>query len=82
MRAFDNRLIFPNLRHTRRILECGFGNGAWAIDVARANPGCEASTTFLPDVGDARDALIVMRWQRKFKDSPQLTMQAGIRSRY
>ncbi|KAK4100864.1 S-adenosyl-L-methionine-dependent methyltransferase [Parathielavia hyrcaniae] len=38
---FDNRLIFPPIPRPRRILDCGFGSGAWAIDVAEQYPGCE-----------------------------------------
>ncbi|KAK4238403.1 S-adenosyl-L-methionine-dependent methyltransferase [Achaetomium macrosporum] len=38
---FDNRLIFPPLPRPRRILDCGYGSGAWAIDVAEQYPECE-----------------------------------------
>ncbi|KAK4126302.1 S-adenosyl-L-methionine-dependent methyltransferase, partial [Parathielavia appendiculata] len=38
---FDNRLIFPPIPRPRRILECGSGSGAWAIEVAEQYPDCE-----------------------------------------
>ncbi|PKS08897.1 hypothetical protein jhhlp_003510 [Lomentospora prolificans] len=42
-RVFDNRLIFPPIRNPRRILDCGFGAGNWAIDVAERYPNCEVT---------------------------------------
>jgi hypothetical protein len=38
---FDNRLIFPPVPRPRRILECGSGSGAWAMEVAEQYPECE-----------------------------------------
>ncbi len=38
---FDNRLIFPTMPRPRRVLDCGYGSGAWAIEVAEQNPECE-----------------------------------------
>ncbi|KAK3292328.1 S-adenosyl-L-methionine-dependent methyltransferase, partial [Chaetomium fimeti] len=38
---FDNRLIFPPVPRPRRILECGSGSGAWAMEVAEQYPNCE-----------------------------------------
>ncbi|EGS21106.1 uncharacterized protein CTHT_0029470 [Thermochaetoides thermophila DSM 1495] len=38
---FDNRLIFPPIPNPQRILDCGYGSAAWAIDVARQYPECE-----------------------------------------
>ncbi|KAK4043338.1 hypothetical protein C8A01DRAFT_43655 [Parachaetomium inaequale] len=38
---FDNRLIFPPIPRPRRILECGSGSGAWAMEVAEQHPECE-----------------------------------------
>ncbi|KAL2834469.1 S-adenosyl-L-methionine-dependent methyltransferase [Aspergillus cavernicola] len=40
-RAFDNRLVFPPIPDLRRVLDCGYGTGSWAIDVAEQNPNCE-----------------------------------------
>ncbi|KAL2872320.1 class I SAM-dependent methyltransferase [Aspergillus lucknowensis] len=40
-RVFDSRLIFPPIRHLRTVLDCGYGAGSWAIDVAEQNPDCE-----------------------------------------
>ncbi|KAL2267536.1 hypothetical protein VTJ83DRAFT_4813 [Remersonia thermophila] len=38
---FDNRLLFPPISQPRRILDCGYGCGSWAIDVAEQYPECE-----------------------------------------
>ncbi|KAL2200433.1 S-adenosyl-L-methionine-dependent methyltransferase, partial [Corynascus similis CBS 632.67] len=38
---FNNRLIFPPIPRPRRILECGSGSGAWALEVAEQYPECE-----------------------------------------
>ncbi|KAG4420878.1 hypothetical protein IFR04_005962 [Cadophora malorum] len=40
-RVFDGRLVFPPIHRLRRILDCGYGTGAWASDVAEQNPRCE-----------------------------------------
>ena len=40
-RVFDGRLIFPPVTRPRRILDCGFGTGDWASEVAEQNPRCE-----------------------------------------
>ncbi|GAB0138897.1 hypothetical protein EsDP_00007118 [Epichloe bromicola] len=40
-RLFDNKLIFPPVDQPRRILDCGFGAGDWAIDVAKQFPESE-----------------------------------------
>ncbi|KAL2217874.1 S-adenosyl-L-methionine-dependent methyltransferase [Thermoascus aurantiacus ATCC 26904] len=40
-RVFDDRLIFPPIPKPRRILDCGYGAGAWAVDVAERYPNCE-----------------------------------------
>ncbi|KAF6837504.1 UMTA methyltransferase [Colletotrichum musicola] len=39
--VFENSLIFPPVTRPRRILECGFGVGDWAIEVAEQHPSCE-----------------------------------------
>lgn len=41
--VFDDRLLFPPLHHPRRILDCGYGSGAWAVEVAEQYPDCEVS---------------------------------------
>ncbi|KAI1497697.1 S-adenosyl-L-methionine-dependent methyltransferase [Biscogniauxia marginata] len=38
---FDRRLIFPPISSLKRILDCGFGTGSWAFQVAWENPRCE-----------------------------------------
>ncbi|KAL3466323.1 S-adenosyl-L-methionine-dependent methyltransferase [Aspergillus heterothallicus] len=39
--VFDGRLVFPPIRRLRKVLDCGYGAGSWAIDVAEQNPDCE-----------------------------------------
>lgn len=51
-RLFDGRLIFPPIQSPRRILECGFGNASWAIDVADHYPNCEVRNSTLPSTKD------------------------------
>ncbi|KAI0206333.1 S-adenosyl-L-methionine-dependent methyltransferase [Astrocystis sublimbata] len=38
---FDSRLIFPPIDRPRRVLDCGFGTGEWALQVAWEHPRCE-----------------------------------------
>ncbi|KAI1116905.1 S-adenosyl-L-methionine-dependent methyltransferase [Nemania sp. NC0429] len=38
---FDNRFIFPPIDAPRRVLDCGFGTGEWALQVAWEHPRCE-----------------------------------------
>ncbi|OJD18813.1 hypothetical protein AJ78_01220 [Emergomyces pasteurianus Ep9510] len=40
-KVFDNRLVFPPVHSLRRVLDCGYGNGAWAVEVAEQYPACE-----------------------------------------
>ncbi|KAI9054724.1 hypothetical protein LZ554_001875 [Drepanopeziza brunnea f. sp. 'monogermtubi'] len=40
-RVFDGRIIVPPLSRPRRILDCGYGTGAWACEVAEQHPRCE-----------------------------------------
>ncbi|PYI13701.1 S-adenosyl-L-methionine-dependent methyltransferase, partial [Aspergillus japonicus CBS 114.51] len=42
-KVFDDRLIFPPLPsdNPERILDCGHGTGAWAVEVAEQYPQCE-----------------------------------------
>ncbi|KAK2022843.1 UMTA methyltransferase [Colletotrichum zoysiae] len=39
--VFENQLLFPPIVRPRRILECGFGAGDWALEVAQQHPSCE-----------------------------------------
>ncbi|KAK1997155.1 UMTA methyltransferase [Colletotrichum falcatum] len=39
--VFENQLLFPPITRPRRILECGFGTGDWALEVAQQHPSCE-----------------------------------------
>ncbi|KAJ5133141.1 hypothetical protein N7526_004506 [Penicillium atrosanguineum] len=40
-RIFDHRLIFPPIRHLRRVLDCGHGSARWAVEVAEQHPDCQ-----------------------------------------
>ncbi|RHZ64030.1 hypothetical protein CDV55_102456 [Aspergillus turcosus] len=40
-RIFDSRLIFPPIPRLRRVLDCGYGAGSWAVDVATQYPDCK-----------------------------------------
>jgi tRNA G46 methylase TrmB len=53
-RVFDDRLIFPPVRHPRKILECGYGSGAWAVEVAEENEDCEVTAMSMDVVSAAR----------------------------
>ncbi|KAA8904481.1 S-adenosyl-L-methionine-dependent methyltransferase [Sphaerosporella brunnea] len=39
--VFDGRLIFPPIENPQNILDCGYGSGAWAVDVAEKYPDCQ-----------------------------------------
>lgn len=45
------RIIFPSLGRPTRILDCGYGTGTWAVEVAEAFPECSVSAfnSKLPD---------------------------------
>ncbi|KAG6011608.1 hypothetical protein E4U54_007987 [Claviceps lovelessii] len=52
--AFDNRLFQAPIAQPKRILDCGFGAGDWAIDVANQFPesevvGIDISPHMIPD---------------------------------
>jgi ubiquinone/menaquinone biosynthesis C-methylase UbiE len=40
-RFFGNRLYFPRVDDPRKILECGYGRGDWALAVAEEFEDCE-----------------------------------------
>ncbi|EYE97607.1 class I SAM-dependent methyltransferase [Aspergillus ruber CBS 135680] len=42
-RVFDDRLIFPPVSRPRRVLDCGYGAGSWAIEAAERYPYCEVT---------------------------------------
>ncbi|OXV10883.1 hypothetical protein Egran_01356 [Elaphomyces granulatus] len=39
--VFDDRLIFPPISQPQKVLDCGFGCGAWAMEVAEQHPYCK-----------------------------------------
>ncbi|EEQ91279.1 uncharacterized protein BDCG_06399 [Blastomyces dermatitidis ER-3] len=39
--VFDERLIFPPVDSPKRVLDCGYGTGSWAVEVAEKYPSCE-----------------------------------------
>jgi ubiquinone/menaquinone biosynthesis C-methylase UbiE len=44
LRFMGNRLYLPRVDNPRRILECGYGTGEWAVAVAEEYEDCEVST--------------------------------------
>jgi ubiquinone/menaquinone biosynthesis C-methylase UbiE len=42
---FDGRLIFPPIENPQNILDCGYGSGAWAVDVAEKYPECRVCSS-------------------------------------
>jgi ubiquinone/menaquinone biosynthesis C-methylase UbiE len=46
-RIFDGRLIFPPIPRLRRVLDCGYGTGSWAVDVATQYPDCRVNIVVL-----------------------------------
>ncbi|KAF3906218.1 hypothetical protein ABW20_dc0101622 [Dactylellina cionopaga] len=40
-KIFDSRLIFPPVENPKRVLDCGYGSGAWAIEAAEQYPEAE-----------------------------------------
>jgi methylase of polypeptide subunit release factors len=40
---FAGKLLFPPVSNPRRVLDCGYGSGAWCVGVAEAYPECEVS---------------------------------------
>jgi SAM-dependent methyltransferase len=38
---FAGKLLFPPVSNPRRVLDCGYGSGAWCVGVAEAYPECE-----------------------------------------
>ncbi|KAF2180497.1 S-adenosyl-L-methionine-dependent methyltransferase [Zopfia rhizophila CBS 207.26] len=54
---FGGRLYFPNIVNPRKILECGYGLGQWAVAVAQEHAQCEVTAVDiypadLPEVPD------------------------------
>jgi len=41
LRFCGNRLFFPRINNPRKILECGYGRGDWAVAVAEEYEDCE-----------------------------------------
>ncbi|KAL2153140.1 hypothetical protein VTH82DRAFT_4295 [Thermothelomyces myriococcoides] len=56
---FDNRLIFPPIPRPRRILDCGSGSGAWAMEVAEQYPECENAGFLDKEFEDADSASVI-----------------------
>ena len=41
LRVCGNKLFFPRIDNPRKILECGYGRGDWAVAVAEEYEDCE-----------------------------------------
>jgi len=39
--VFDGRLFFPPVEEPKRVLDCGYGSGSWAVVVAEEYPECD-----------------------------------------
>ncbi|MCJ1335609.1 hypothetical protein MMC09_000881 [Bachmanniomyces sp. S44760] len=39
-RVFEQRLLFPPVADVKDVLDCGYGTGSWAIEVAENYPDC------------------------------------------
>ena len=44
-KVFDDRIIFPPIQQLDKVLDCGYGSGTWAVEVAEQYPDCEVSHT-------------------------------------
>lgn len=44
LRVSGNRLYFPRVENPRKVLECGYGTGDWAVSVAEEYEDCEVSS--------------------------------------
>ena len=51
-RVFDGRLVLPQVDQPHRILDCGYGAGSWAVQVADQYPNCEVA---LPCMSNSND---------------------------
>ncbi|KAL8627445.1 hypothetical protein Q9189_006853 [Teloschistes chrysophthalmus] len=38
--VFDGKLFFPPVSRVRSVLDCGYGAGSWAVEVAERDPNC------------------------------------------
>lgn len=47
LRFTEGTLYWPHVRNPRKILECGYGTGEWAVAVAELYEDCQASLPFL-----------------------------------
>jgi hypothetical protein len=45
LKRFFSRLYFPGIGDPQKILDCGYGRGEWAVDVAEEYEDCEVSTS-------------------------------------
>ncbi|CAJ2513778.1 Uu.00g018970.m01.CDS01 [Anthostomella pinea] len=75
--VFDGRLIFPHIQSLRRVLDCGFGTGSWAFQVAWENPNCEH--TFCRTISEWKMPLL---WEapsviKIYRPDPSMRTRAG-----
>lgn len=42
-KVFDDRLVFPPVQRLKKVLDCGYGSGGWAMEVAEQNESCSVS---------------------------------------
>ncbi|KAL8776293.1 MAG: hypothetical protein Q9194_003248 [Teloschistes cf. exilis] len=49
--VFDGKLFFPPVSRVRNVLDCGYGAGSWAVEVAERDPNCTASLSSSSVIG-------------------------------
>ncbi|EGE06322.1 hypothetical protein TEQG_05325 [Trichophyton equinum CBS 127.97] len=42
-KVFDDRIIFPPVQQLDKVLDCGYGSGTWAVEIAEQYPDCEVT---------------------------------------
>lgn len=81
--VFDNRLVFPPFQRLRRVLDCGYGSGLWAAEVARQNPNCQVSHSFVfrfSSPSPLCPALVV--WYKRFNHEDKFRLLISHRGRH
>lgn len=44
---FEGRLFFPPIQHPKKVLDCGYGRGNWALEMAQTYPDSEVGPSLL-----------------------------------
>lgn len=43
---FDDKLFFPPIASPKKVLECGYGRGSWAVSMAQTYENCKVSNKY------------------------------------